>query len=1041
MIVIVMLACATLTATAISRPPEASAAPQDITNLRMATWNLQGGTMGGESKWQAGVGPMLEGRSQHNVLSHDIVALQEAGSAPPGDRQHNPVARSGNLQVFRYIWRFDRENRNVYFMEEDVNGHRVNLAIATARVPQQVMIVPGGLSGSRSAFGVLFGTTWVFTAHGLSGSGNDMPGLIRNIAAAAGGNSWMVLGDFNRDPARMIREMPRDANDRRIGIVASAGRATHRTGSELDYMVTSGDLVGILTPQVTANLAGSDHWPVEFVSALAVTASQFQITATEVPLGTAATLQATSPGETATVDDDLQGEQNWHFQNYNPADNTAQIANANPDLGCMVFEKSGAMKTAPCVKARDEVPPEQKMTIVDADVPGEGRDVQIKPYAHPSYCWSVQYRYVQDPSSRFDGYGYWDRCTDRSAMRTAADTGGGNHWVLAPVRRVMIVGDSITQGLEGDFTWRYRLWQWLRSQKVAVDFVGPYPGTFLPDPAAPPRPPLLQGETPPEPELRTFGRYGQLNAVDDVKFDSDHYAHWGRQAAQVKLGIRQQVATYRPDLILLAVGFNDMGWFVSDEYGTLNDVGQIIAQAREANPSVDFAVANVPQRTKIGGRDDLIRKTAHYNSLLPQAIAGWQAGNAISDISLVDWAAWYSCSPESCKSGYDGLHPNEYGEYQLAAAFAEVLQKDYGFGARGMDIRGVPGRYVGKPYAVEAKSSPLGVTVTWGPIYGAVDYDVRSRIAGQTAWSEGKAFSNRTDTTWTVDGITWEYQVRANYGCRPVWDPHDPGTSPPSTCRETKSEWSGVVSAVARPKTAPPPQKIVSRPTAEGDGIEVEITPPTGPYTDTINRYGLLLFDKDTPGAWLTGTGFRGNRVRVDGLNRGHHYIVGVVTWNDAGGGLPGAARPVTVGATTPPAPTDLRVTTVDPTTVNLDWNGSAAAAGYRLWVSRIVEGGGTLPRADENIIDGTHYGVGFLFPGAWNYRFCVTAVNGAYESGMSNCVVPQRPAGSAPSAQPGTRPAASVGAMDTNPFARVVNPDGTRSPVAVGVGINGGDR
>lgn len=34
--------------------------------------------------------------------------------------------------------------------------------------------------------------------------------------------------------------------------------------------------------------------------------------------------------------------------------------------------------------------------------------------------------------------------------------------------RVMIVGDSITQGREGDWTWRYRLWQWFQEQGVEV---------------------------------------------------------------------------------------------------------------------------------------------------------------------------------------------------------------------------------------------------------------------------------------------------------------------------------------------------------------------------------------------------------------------------------------------------------------------------------------------------------------------------------------------------------------------------------------------
>jgi hypothetical protein len=33
---------------------------------------------------------------------------------------------------------------------------------------------------------------------------------------------------------------------------------------------------------------------------------------------------------------------------------------------------------------------------------------------------------------------------------------------------VMIVGDSITQGLEGDWTWRYRLWEWFKDQDVKV---------------------------------------------------------------------------------------------------------------------------------------------------------------------------------------------------------------------------------------------------------------------------------------------------------------------------------------------------------------------------------------------------------------------------------------------------------------------------------------------------------------------------------------------------------------------------------------------
>lgn len=45
--------------------------------------------------------------------------------------------------------------------------------------------------------------------------------------------------------------------------------------------------------------------------------------------------------------------------------------------------------------------------------------------------------------------------------------------------KVMVVGDSISHGHEGDYTWRYRLWQWFNTQGVAATFVGPYLGEAL----------------------------------------------------------------------------------------------------------------------------------------------------------------------------------------------------------------------------------------------------------------------------------------------------------------------------------------------------------------------------------------------------------------------------------------------------------------------------------------------------------------------------------------------------------------------------------
>ncbi|WP_228924572.1 GDSL-type esterase/lipase family protein [Streptomyces sp. DH7] len=600
--------------------------------------------------------------------------------------------------------------------------------------------------------------------------------------------------------------------------------------------------------------------------------------------------------------------------------------------------------------------------------------------------------------------------------------GGGRATAWPSTIRVMVVGDSISQGHEGDYTWRYRLWQWFQENNISVDFVGPYHGTFTPDQPSPPKPPLFVGEKPADQGIRVDGGYAA-----GVAFDSDHYAHWGRQAAQIKDDIRGQVETYKPDLVLLAAGFNDMGWFVSDENGTLDSVETIIDQARAARPGVDFAVATVPHRSKIGGRDDLITKTDNFNRQLANAAPRWS--KSISQVEVVDWQKKYSCAPAACPAAYDGLHPNAFGEYQLAIAFEQTLHDRYGLGRGPIPFppENLPVRPTPVPTGLKAESSPQGVTVTWDPVYGAFGYDVRSRVAGQSTWGEGRVNSNRTDTTWTVDGIQWEYQVRTVGG------------------DNVKGPWSGTVSAVAHPKTAPAPRILASRPIGK-DGIELEIAPPD--YPTTIDRYELILFDKDTPGAWLTGTGFRGNNVKVHGLKPGHRYLVAAATWNASGGGLPALARPVTVGGGIPATPTGLRVTTIDPTTVELDWNGAKSAAGYRLWVSNIKDGGTTPPKADENIIEDTHYGVGFLFPGVWNYEFCVTAVNGSLESDKSNCVIPPHPDGSAPTNPGGSAlnlsPNARTAAPDTVDIGSLTtlrNPDGTGSPVAVGAGVNGGDR
>ncbi|MFE2585327.1 fibronectin type III domain-containing protein [Streptomyces sp. NPDC059378] len=159
-----------------------------------------------------------------------------------------------------------------------------------------------------------------------------------------------------------------------------------------------------------------------------------------------------------------------------------------------------------------------------------------------------------------------------------------------------------------------------------------------------------------------------------------------------------------------------------------------------------------------------------------------------------------------------------------------------------------------------------------------------------------------------------------------------------------------------------------------------------GPYTDSIDRYEIITWDKDVPGAYISSTGVRGTSVHIDGLTPSHHYLVAVATWNRAGGGMPGVARSVTVGAGTPAVPTSVTIKSIDATTVQLDWQGSTGAAGYRVWTRNVNDPGHTYT-ADDYVSDTPQRQIAFLFPGNWNFEFCVSAINGALESDRSSCV------------------------------------------------------
>ncbi|KAE9376358.1 hypothetical protein N431DRAFT_367401 [Stipitochalara longipes BDJ] len=328
---------------------------------------------------------------------------------------------------------------------------------------------------------------------------------------------------------------------------------------------------------------------------------------------------------------------------------------------------------------------------------------------------------------------------------------------------MMIVGDSLSQGGEGDWTWRYRLWEWLRSQEVVVDFVGPFLGT------RPQAVPALNTETLPTPvgippvgnAISTAGY-----ALDvDPEFNPRHFTAVGRAIWEDIELISAMVERYKPEYLLVLLGFNDMVWSLANPQEIVRSMEEFVAQARSAKPDLKFAIGNVPLRAPLD--EDLTAKTEEYNRRLAEAIPSWSTDK--SPIVLVHMRESYSCGGNECPAGHDGLHPTTLGDFEIAHAFSRALIDGYKIGTTELEVPGswdLPVRPIAIPKNIRAVADAQGVTVTWDMFYGARGYDIQSRVLGEDIWIQWRTQQeNLFQLSWNEDRIVeMEFKVRMSNG-------------------------------------------------------------------------------------------------------------------------------------------------------------------------------------------------------------------------------------------------------------------------------------
>ncbi len=214
--------------------------------------------------------------------------------------------------------------------------------------------------------------------------------------------------------------------------------------------------------------------------------------------------------------------------------------------------------------------------------------------------------------------------------------------------RVMIVGDSVTQGYRGDVTWRYFLWHALRDAGDSVDFVGPRKGPFYL-----------------HPDGQYDWDYRGEDAYADADFDQDHGAWYGGRLGQHNnwfyVPFAPQVQEQQPDVIVSMWGINDLS---DDDQGPAELIASYrawIAEARSVKPDVDFVIGRLSQTWLYDG------EVTAFNALLGDLAV--ELSTDASRILVATMTEPYS--PEA--DTFDRIHPNLSGQAKIAGMVGAPL--------------------------------------------------------------------------------------------------------------------------------------------------------------------------------------------------------------------------------------------------------------------------------------------------------------------------------------------------------------------------------
>lgn len=309
--------------------------------------------------------------------------------------------------------------------------------------------------------------------------------------------------------------------------------------------------------------------------------------------------------------------------------------------------------------------------------------------------------------------------------------------------RVMIVGDSITSGSSGDYTWQYRLYQHLRADGVSPQMIGPQEWLYN----------------------NVTGTDGDCSYADP-KFERANDAHWGLALWEEESAIQAKVAKYRPDYLLELLGLDDLFWFLKTQSQMASYLAGFIGQARAANPRLRIVLGIIPPDIHTQNSATFAASIAAFNNTISATAS--RLSTTASPIAVAQDGADFNVAADT----WDGTHPNANGEVRIAAGFANALAGQFGLGRPyPMPFPVLPTGPLTHPrLTASAGSNPRSALLSWTFAPGASGYYVflKDVTAGDTAFKRLPWPLTPTQSPWTAglltSGHTYDFRLQACKG-------------------------------------------------------------------------------------------------------------------------------------------------------------------------------------------------------------------------------------------------------------------------------------